>query len=670
MFPDNTYATITFLDDERTVSLLLQSFGFFLFFFVLCSSAFAQWTNNTAQNTRLVVNTSDPINISTLPDSDNGFFIVWEDTQAVKTSDIKFLHVNKTGKPDFRADGKQISVSPGSKSNPVTASSYNNTIVVLWRDFSEVEEGSLYAQRVDARGYLLWGETGLELAASSNMVSDYSLTCDKDGFSHSVFLSKQNEPNQGYSIIYQKISPDGRKIYPADGVKVITSLARKGMTEVVDDNTGGVFIFWTESINHKTVINAQHIDSKGKLSFKKPLIVSGQNSNVLKYTTKKVNNGSAYIVWQVPKGDASVMHQLINSKGIHLWKENGLPVIKEKHVISNPQPVINGNDIFLSWTGETDNSKDIYLQKYNLNGKELWTENGIRVTTAAGDQFGQKITTDEAGNIFVSWIDRRIDSLTGNIFTQKINSSGIAEWKDNGIQTCSFTNSLKSYLSIVPDRNKGVIVVFKDNREKQNNIYAQKIFSNGTFISHITNFYTELIGDSVRISWQTANEIAGAKYNIERTSKLDESGTYWSIIETLSSNGSGELNLYNFYDRPLENGTFYYRVTQSSPDNFTQASEIIRLNYLENSSEITVAQNNPNPFSDSTVISFYLPERMQVTLEFFDLRIEKVGEIIKEQFPAGTSRVTFVARNLPSGIYFYRFKAGDVVEVKKMVVSR
>ena len=383
-----------------------------------------------------------------------------------------------------------------------------------------------------------------------------------------------------------------------------------------------------------------------------------------------MDNGNVYIVWQIPKGDVHLLHQVIDSKGLLQWKENGQPVIRGKHIISNPQPVIRGNEIFLSWSGEENKSKEIYLQKYDLNGKELWTENGLKVTDVSGDQFGQKITLDENGNIFVSWIDRRIDSLAGNIYTQKITSSGKTEWKENGIATATYTNSLKSYLSIIPDRNDGVIVVFKDNREKQNNIYGQKIFSNGTFISHITGFYPELIGDSIKISWQTINEIAGSNYNVERTDKLNESGTYWSIIETIPSGGLNDLNQYEFYDRPNENGTYYYRITQSGSTNFAGSSEIIRINYFQNSTEITVGQNTPNPFRDSTVISFYLPSEMQVTIEFFDLNIQKVGEIIKEKFSAGMNKVTFVAKDIPSGIYFYRFKAGDVVEVKKMVVSK
>ncbi|QQS36392.1 MAG: T9SS type A sorting domain-containing protein [Ignavibacteriales bacterium] len=668
MFPDNTYATLTFIENERNINFIVQYAGVIIFFFVFCTAALGQWANNTSANTQLVVNSNDPINISTLSDGGSGFFILWEDSKIAGTPEIRFLHIDNGGNPGFRADGKSVTISSIKKSEPVGSTGSGNTMVVAWKDYSANSIGQIFVQRVDIKGYLLWGENGLQVSGVNSIASDYAVQCNNEGTSFISYVSKASETGSESSIMIQKISADGRLLLPGDGIKVHNSRNRKSFTSIVADDSGGAFIFWTENINNKTLIHSQHIDASNKLTFiKKPLLVTGQNSNVLKYSVYKADGNNVYLLWQLHKGDANIKHQLLNISGKLLWKENSLQVSVSG---TNPQAFISGEEIFLSWTDESNNSKDIFVQKYNFKGEGLWKKPGINVNNLQGDQFGQRITGDENGDIITTWIDRRIDSLYGNVYVQKINNDGGFVWDENGIAAGTYTNSLKSYLSILPDRIGGAIIVFKDKREKLNNIYAQKIFSSGTFVSQITNFSTEISGDSVRIKWQSANEGQGTTYNIERTNQLDESGTYWSIVGSIPSAGSKDLNKYTFYDRPLENGTIYYRITQSGSKNFTQTSEIIRLNYFENSSEITVAQNIPNPFSDSTMISFYLPAEMLVTVEFFDLNIQKVGEIVKEKFPAGTNKITFVAKDIPSGIYFYRFKAGDVVEVKKMVVSK
>lgn len=669
MFPDNTYATLTFIDDEKNIGLLVQSVSFLIFVFIFCSSALAQWANNTVLNTQLVVNSLNPINIHVDRDSDDGFFLAWEDSKTEGNPEVYFLHVDKEGKASFRADGKTVSVSNGKKNNPILTSSIGNSAIIVWKDYSFNTAGELFCQKIDARGYLLWGDTGLRL--TSENATDYSLVSDEQGNSYASFIYKTQDVGSESTVILQKISADGRLLFPGAGIKVYNSNNRKGMTSVVGDDSGGVFVFWTEMLNNKMIVHSQRVDVNGKLVFgKKPVIISAQNINVLKYSAYRTGEKKIYVVWQAHKAEIDLHHQLIAYNGRALWKGNGLPVSRRKSDLTNPQAYIGENEIYVTWTDEFKGSKDIFIQKYDLNGKEIWKRDGIPVTNINGDQFGQKISGDENGNVIVAWIDRRIDSLLGNVFVQKIITSGEFEWGENGLGAGTYTNSQKSYLSLISDNSGGAIVVFKDNREKSNNIYAQKIFYNGTFVSHISSYYSEITGDSIKLNWQSSNESEGTIYNIERTSLLEAEQTYWSIIGSIPAATGKKTNLYEFYDRPNDNGTLYYRIIQSGSGDFVQSSEVLRVDYFETATQVSLAQNLPNPFSDSTIISFYLPEERLVTFEFFDLRIEKVSENIKEKFPSGTNKVVFRATNLPSGIYFYRFKSGDFVEVKKMVIAK
>jgi len=81
-------------------------------------------------------------------------------------------------------------------------------------------------------------------------------------------------------------------------------------------------------------------------------------------------------------------------------------------------------------------------------------------------------------------------------------------------------------------------------------------------------------------------------------------------------------------------------------------------------------QNYPNPFNPSTQISFRLPQQEHVTLEVYNTLGQNIETLLNKPMIAGNHLVEFNAKNLPSGIYFYRIEAGEFRQVKKMVLLR
>jgi len=82
--------------------------------------------------------------------------------------------------------------------------------------------------------------------------------------------------------------------------------------------------------------------------------------------------------------------------------------------------------------------------------------------------------------------------------------------------------------------------------------------------------------------------------------------------------------------------------------------------------EYQLEQNYPNPFNPSTTIRFSLPQREHVTLKVFDVLGREVATLVDGELNPGQHSVVFNAKNLPSGVYFYRLQAGNFVEQKKM----
>ena len=81
-------------------------------------------------------------------------------------------------------------------------------------------------------------------------------------------------------------------------------------------------------------------------------------------------------------------------------------------------------------------------------------------------------------------------------------------------------------------------------------------------------------------------------------------------------------------------------------------------------------QNYPNPFNPSTKIRYSVPQSSNVMLKIFDILGNEIETLVNEEKPVGTYELTWYAKNLPSGVYFYRLQAGSFVETKKMLLLK
>jgi hypothetical protein len=113
--------------------------------------------------------------------------------------------------------------------------------------------------------------------------------------------------------------------------------------------------------------------------------------------------------------------------------------------------------------------------------------------------------------------------------------------------------------------------------------------------------------------------------------------------------------------------------------------------------EFRLEQNYPNPFNPSTHIRFsargsgrpagqagfeengsgFPPRRAGkvqgsnvVTLKVYDVLGREVRTLVNENLQPGSYEVTFDAAGLASGVYFYRLRAGEFTQTKRMMLLR
>jgi len=90
-------------------------------------------------------------------------------------------------------------------------------------------------------------------------------------------------------------------------------------------------------------------------------------------------------------------------------------------------------------------------------------------------------------------------------------------------------------------------------------------------------------------------------------------------------------------------------------------------------------QNYPNPFNPTTTISYSIPipmgietscQGVTVSLQVYNSLGQKVATLVNKEQTPGNYTVQFNASNLPSGVYFYRLRAGNFVVTKKMILLK
>ncbi|OGB60071.1 MAG: hypothetical protein A2Y94_06010 [Caldithrix sp. RBG_13_44_9] len=86
--------------------------------------------------------------------------------------------------------------------------------------------------------------------------------------------------------------------------------------------------------------------------------------------------------------------------------------------------------------------------------------------------------------------------------------------------------------------------------------------------------------------------------------------------------------------------------------------------------DFELLQNYPNPFNPTTTIKYSLPTSSSVRIEIFNITGQLVSVLADNSQEAGYHTITFDARDLPSGAYFYKLTAGNFQSIKRMLLLK
>ena len=85
--------------------------------------------------------------------------------------------------------------------------------------------------------------------------------------------------------------------------------------------------------------------------------------------------------------------------------------------------------------------------------------------------------------------------------------------------------------------------------------------------------------------------------------------------------------------------------------------------------------NYPNPFNPVTTFHYTLPQRSRVTLIIYDMLGKEITQLVSTTQDAGFKSVQWDAKDsmdrpVSAGVYLYHIKAGEFVQIRKMVLLK
>jgi len=196
---------------------------------------------------------------------------------------------------------------------------------------------------------------------------------------------------------------------------------------------------------------------------------------------------------------------------------------------------------------------------------------------------------------------------------------------------------------------------------------------------------------SITITWTApgddGTEGVATEYDIRYSTDPIETANWNSIVEVEgepSPQPSGTLE--SFTIDGLIPDTWYYIaiITSDEMYNWSDLSNIISVktqslsldiddDYGTLPNDFNLAQNYPNPFNPATRIDFSIPTTAHVTISIYNMLGQETATIVNEIKPAGNYSITWNGvdahgREVSSGVYLYRIRAGEYTATKKMAL--
>ena len=198
-----------------------------------------------------------------------------------------------------------------------------------------------------------------------------------------------------------------------------------------------------------------------------------------------------------------------------------------------------------------------------------------------------------------------------------------------------------------------------------------------------------LMNSSPDFHAETVEDGFGNEHTVEWT--LNENPMYYQLhVRSVIRHEMGHaLGLAHNDDDPEWNGSIMHSEYVVSTENEVTYNDRAALQYLNDrsipsasnginetlSDDFYISSNYPNPFNSSTIIDYFLPEKMDLEISIYNILGQKVRTLFKGSKEDGLNKISWDGRNdncisVTSGAYLFKIRSLRAIKSKKLLLLR
>ncbi len=160
--------------------------------------------------------------------------------------------------------------------------------------------------------------------------------------------------------------------------------------------------------------------------------------------------------------------------------EDPKPVEQGRHEAAALVPAGKG-DVIVLWRSVTPEGSDVYAQKINSHGRELWKAGGVEICRQSVADVHFSAVEDAHGGVIVAWEDYREGKYNPDIYAQRLDGSGRRVWTKGGVPVCT-AKYQQLYPTAVVDQHGGAYVFWTDYRNGNADIFGSRLSRKGDVV--------------------------------------------------------------------------------------------------------------------------------------------------------------------------------------------
>ncbi|MFH1287110.1 MAG: hypothetical protein ABII25_00235 [bacterium] len=405
--------------------------------------------------------------------------------------------------------------------NPDIIADKTGNLHIVWQDL-ENDIYQIYYKKFDIeKGW----EPDIKLTEGSASAANPKLTVDKYNNLHFVWRDNRDG---NYEIYYKYF--DGEK-WSGD-FRLTNDPASSEKPEIAVDNYQNVHVIWRDNRDRTYAIYYKKWNGKTWEIDQRLSNIDNASASTTNPAVTADILGVIHVVWQDNRdGNYEIYYKKFDGK----WSEDSR-ITNDKHNSYNPKIISDSAaNLHLVWHNREKDLSYIYYKKFSSPRPLIKAVKDTKVNTDTGaaGQAEPGLAINTHGNTFICWADVRLGEFNSDIYAQIYNKDFTKEGNNFRINTDKKT-STQGHPRVSLFSNDYFGVVWQDERNGNMDIYCQIYDAGGD--PKGDNFK---INDDQTESVQNQPDIAGLKNKpalvVWRDERNEQLEIYGQILETTIS---------------------------------------------------------------------------------------------------------------------------------------